>query len=242
MTNAAEQAATNLNATQEPQPCGDEWHDQPAEPVSATPVTDAFELEQKTRSGPTRYPDALQLARKLERELAEAKRQFSELEHNLYHWGIIEISVRNPSVAGYMKHWEGRAESAEARAEENLKMAEKAWIDTAITELRKRLENERLIHEARAAELQAELDGFKAGHEEDEAHILEQDAAIKALQAKLDLATHERDDLRQFHEACVKDLYEKLGVDGSDGEIRYKWAALAVSELQANLAASKRDA
>lgn len=28
--------------------------------------------------------------------------------------GIIEVSIRNPSVADYMKHWEGRAEKAEA--------------------------------------------------------------------------------------------------------------------------------
>jgi uncharacterized protein (DUF2336 family) len=28
--------------------------------------------------------------------------------------GIIEVSIRNPSVADYMQHWEGRAEKAEA--------------------------------------------------------------------------------------------------------------------------------
>ena len=28
-------------------------------------------------------------------------------------WGIIEIAVRNPSVANYMEHWEGRAIKAE---------------------------------------------------------------------------------------------------------------------------------
>lgn len=28
--------------------------------------------------------------------------------------GIIELAVRNPNVADYMKHWEGRAEKAEA--------------------------------------------------------------------------------------------------------------------------------
>ena len=29
--------------------------------------------------------------------------------------GIIEVAVRNPSVMDYMKHWEGRAEAAEAK-------------------------------------------------------------------------------------------------------------------------------
>ena len=28
--------------------------------------------------------------------------------------GIIEIAARNPNVAEYMRHWEGRAERAEA--------------------------------------------------------------------------------------------------------------------------------
>jgi hypothetical protein len=30
--------------------------------------------------------------------------------------GIIEVSIRNPSVAEYMRHWEGRTEAAEAKA------------------------------------------------------------------------------------------------------------------------------
>lgn len=29
--------------------------------------------------------------------------------------GVIEVAVRNPSVAEYMAHWEGRAEKAEAK-------------------------------------------------------------------------------------------------------------------------------
>jgi hypothetical protein len=37
-----------------------------------------------------------------------------ELEDILFRSGIVEISVRNPSVLDYMRHWEGRAEKAEA--------------------------------------------------------------------------------------------------------------------------------
>ncbi|MBM6687174.1 hypothetical protein H9X89_16615, partial [Faecalicatena contorta] len=37
----------------------------------------------------------------------------AELDH-LTKSGIIEVSIRNPSVADYMRHWEGRAEKAEA--------------------------------------------------------------------------------------------------------------------------------
>ena len=29
-------------------------------------------------------------------------------------WGIVEVAIRNPNVASYMEHWEGRATKAEA--------------------------------------------------------------------------------------------------------------------------------
>lgn len=44
-------------------------------------------------------------------------RKIERLERELAHFtasGIVEIAVRNPSVAEYCKHWEGRAEKAEA--------------------------------------------------------------------------------------------------------------------------------
>lgn len=34
-------------------------------------------------------------------------------------WGTIEVAIRNPNVASYMKHWEERAERAEAEARRN---------------------------------------------------------------------------------------------------------------------------
>ena len=46
-------------------------------------------------------------ARNLEAEIAE-------LQHNLKNWGTIEIAIRNPAVAESMRHWECRAEKAEA--------------------------------------------------------------------------------------------------------------------------------
>jgi len=42
------------------------------------------------------------------------KARVKELEDILFRSGIVEISVRNPSVLDYMRHWEGRAEKAEA--------------------------------------------------------------------------------------------------------------------------------
>jgi hypothetical protein len=49
--------------------------------------------------------------------------------------GIIEVAVRNPSVAEYMGHWEGRAEKAEAevtRLREAL-----GWYETNVANCRK---------------------------------------------------------------------------------------------------------
>jgi hypothetical protein len=47
--------------------------------------------------------------------------------------GIIEVAVRNPNVAEYMRHWEGRAEKAEAAllSERNRTIAECAGIAEA---------------------------------------------------------------------------------------------------------------
>lgn len=66
------------------------------------------------------------------------------------------------------------------------------------------------------------------------------------LRDKLRELSEERDrhkageaDMRRFHDACIRDLYTMLGVDASDGEIRYKWASLAVSSIKRKLAAAE---
>ena len=43
---------------------------------------------------------------------AEIDRLTAELDE-WRKWGIIEVSIRNPNVAEYVRHWEGRAEKAE---------------------------------------------------------------------------------------------------------------------------------
>ena len=40
-----------------------------------------------------------------------------ELIETLTKGGIIEVAIRNPNVMEYMRHWEGRAEKAEAALE-----------------------------------------------------------------------------------------------------------------------------
>lgn len=49
-------------------------------------------------------------------EQIEIDRLRAELDH-FTKSGIVEIAVRNPSVAEYMRHWEGRAEKAERTIE-----------------------------------------------------------------------------------------------------------------------------
>lgn len=52
--------------------------------------------------------------------------RIEELEaelHLLKTSGIAEVAVRNQNVMEYMRHWEGRAEAAEAELEKQLKIA-----------------------------------------------------------------------------------------------------------------------
>ena len=54
----------------------------------------------------------------LEVSKAEAEKRAADAEAQVRQWqtwGIVEIAVRNPSVAEYMAHWEGRAFKAEAQ-------------------------------------------------------------------------------------------------------------------------------
>jgi len=50
------------------------------------------------------------------RDKAKARIEALEAElHLMKTSGVAEVAVRNPSVMEYMKHWEGRAEAAEAK-------------------------------------------------------------------------------------------------------------------------------
>lgn len=72
-------------------------------------------------------------ARALERELADKNEEL----HNWRNWCVIEVAVRNPNVAEFMRHWESRAESAEAetaRLRERLERAERDAVERAAKE------------------------------------------------------------------------------------------------------------
>lgn len=46
--------------------------------------------------------------------LPALKKELAEVNRKLQFWGVTELSTVNPSVASCFKHWEGRAEKAEA--------------------------------------------------------------------------------------------------------------------------------
>jgi hypothetical protein len=68
----------------------------------------------KQFEGDKRASECLDCAVRNAKALIES--QASELK-TLTTSGVIEVAIRNPSVAEYMRHWEGRAEKAEAALE-----------------------------------------------------------------------------------------------------------------------------
>ena len=45
----------------------------------------------------------------------------------------------------------------------------------------------------------------------------------------IDFLRAENSELRDYHDACIKELYRLLDIDDSDEEYRFKWVALAVA-------------
>jgi len=61
------------------------------------------------------------------------------------------------------------------------------------------------------------------------------------LRQQLTAMTEERDDMRQFHDRAMQSLCDDLGVDTSDGEVRFKWVSLAVADLTRQLATAQQE-
>ena len=73
---------------------------------------------------------------------AYARSRTAALEKQLAQWeswGIVEIASRNPSIADYCKHWEGRAEKAER---ENRELRARLQSQEANTRLHVALDNQ----------------------------------------------------------------------------------------------------
>ncbi len=68
------------------------------------------------------------------------------------------------------------------------------------------------------------------------------EAELTQLRDRLALVERERDDAKDYHQACIAEFYRMLGVDISDGEIRFKWAALALAEKLSDLSALRQQA
>lgn len=51
------------------------------------------------------------------------------------------------------------------------------------------------------------------------------------VSARIQELSHLLSEAQEHHLACIKDAYRLLGIDGSDGEYRYKWVALELTKL-----------
>lgn len=75
------------------------------------------------------YFNAMTERRRILTEVETLKAEIDRLKGKIEDWkswGIVEIAVRNPRVAEYMNHWEGRA----LKAEEELSKLRQQEIDT----------------------------------------------------------------------------------------------------------------
>ena len=53
-----------------------------------------------------------------------------------------------------------------------------------------------------------------------------------ALRAECDALKAEVEDAHHYHDNAMEALYDTLGIDKSDGEIRFKWVRLAIIDLK----------
>lgn len=49
----------------------------------------------------------------------------------------------------------------------------------------------------------------------------------------------ERDEMHQYHDSAMAALSDTLGLDTSDGESRFKWVNLAISDLKQQVSAGR---
>jgi hypothetical protein len=62
--------------------------------------------------------------------------------------------------------------------------------------------------------------------------IAARDAEIERLRKDVEVEKMLRQEAQDFHRAAMLDAYRLLGIDASDGEIRYKWVALEIASLK----------
>lgn len=63
------------------------------------------------------------------------------------------------------------------------------------------------------------------------------DEHLADLRRQLAETREELAGVREYQDACAKALYLQLGIDGTDGEIRFKWISLEVGKLRAQFTA-----
>lgn len=108
-------------------------------------------------------------------------------------WGIIEVAVRNPSVAEYMEHWEGRATKAEAT------LAEDQYIAEANISLHERLnEAEAALATLRSENERRWISVEERLPDEDTSHVLLRVDRV-GEQPTWDIGLYEHADARWIH-------------------------------------------
>ena len=81
------------------------------------------ELEERLKAATDDAKEAEAYAEELEAEL-----------HMMKTAGVIEVAVRNPNVSDYVKHWEVRAEKAEAKLQDQTRLIKQLFALLDITE------------------------------------------------------------------------------------------------------------
>jgi 8-oxo-dGTP diphosphatase len=169
-----------------------------------------MEMERAHSTTVDKLSDAISRIQLRERELAERGAQKSAFEQELQQWktwGVIEIAVRNPNVAEYMSHWEGRAEKAEA---ENVTLrSDREHLLALANEYRERLA---FWKDAPAAELPRLV--ACAVIVRDGKILLEKrvPAGIAGLDGAWDLPGGKVEARETPQEAVEREIYEEMGV------------------------------
>lgn len=65
------------------------------------------------------------------------------------------------------------------------------------------------------------------------------EAYVKQLRQEIEVEKSLRKEATDYHRAAMLDAYKLLGIDASDGEIRYKWVALEIANLKRRAALTK---
>ena len=115
----------------------------------------------------------------------------------------------------------------------------KDWLEAQerITQVQRAAAEEIAVLTARVEQVTALYETIRNGRSLDADNAVNQLTwHVAALTDERDALKDERDEMRRYHDNAIEALYDTLGIDTSDGEIRFKWVHLAVSDLKQQVA------